>query len=326
MKITINPTSDKITDIFRGLGKAIEFSGGENKKDMQVQLAKEFGKGSFWYREIINGMGLVIVRGLQFKTAVEITYYSNENIPIHIINFIKRPGGKFTLISDTETHTITQGAYINCSHYKEIDTFLPGKPTDYVSIFIFEEYIDRYLSPYIQDLSEHHDGKNSGHFYHIKSLSPEILLALNALENIQLEGDFKTLFLESKTLELITLFFNQLNKHNNTKRALSQREKTHILQAKNILDNHLENPPTIAQLSRETGLNEYKLRNAFKELFGTTIYAYVQKQRMILAKKLIEKDELSVSEAGYQVGYSNLSHFAKAFKKEFGISPSQLKK
>ncbi len=326
MKITINPISDKLTDIFQEFGKIIDFSVEKDREDKLIQLSEKYGSGSIWYREVINGMGLVIVKNLKFNTNIEITYNANEDLPVYIITFIKNLGGHFTVVYENKSHTITQGAYIICSHFKEIDTFLPDKPTDYISIIIFSEYIEKYLKSYIASLSAHENNKNSGYFYQIKTLTPEMILAMNSLENIQLTSDLKRLYLESKTLELIALFFEQLNKHNNNKLSLSQREHNQILEAKNILDSNIEQPPTIAVLSQKVGLNEYKLRNAFKELFNNTIYGYVQKQRMIIAKKLIEKDELSVSEAGYKIGYSNLSHFARAVKKEFGISPSELKK
>ncbi len=326
MKITINPISDKLTDIFQEFGKIIDFSVEKDREDKLIQLSGKYGRGSIWYREVINGMGLVIVKNLKFNTNIEITYNANEDLPVYIITFIKNLGGHFTVVYENKSSTITQGAYIICSHFKEIDTFLPDKPTDYISIIIFSEYIEKYLKSYIASLSAHENNKNSGYFYQIKTLTPEMILAMNSLENIQLTSDLKRLYLESKTLELIALFFEQLKKHNNNKLSLSQREHNQILEAKNILDSNIEQPPTIAVLSRKVGLNEYKLRNAFRELFNNTIFGYVQKQRMIIAKKLIEKDELSVSEAGYKIGYSNLSHFARAFKKEFGISPSELKK
>ncbi len=326
MKITINPVTDKLTDIFREFGKMIDFSVDEDGEDKLIQLSEKYGSGSIWYREVINGIGLVIAKELEFNTNVEITYRANENIPAYIITFIKNLGGSFTVVFENESHTITQGGYIICSHFMEIDSFLPNKPTDCVSIVILSEFIEKYLKSYIKPLSEHSNNKNSAHFYQIKTLSPEMILAMNSLENIQFTGGLKRLYLESKALELIALFFEQLRKHNNKKSLLSQRERNQILEAKNILDNSLEHPPSIAVLSHKVGLNEYKLRYAFKELFNNTIFGYVQKQRMVNAKKLIEKDELSVSEAGYRIGYSNLSHFARAFKKEFGILPSVFKK
>jgi AraC-like DNA-binding protein len=45
---------------------------------------------------------------------------------------------------------------------------------------------------------------------------------------------------------------------------------------------------------------------------------------MIKAKSLLMLREYSIKEVGIMVGYSNLSHFANSFKKEFGFLPSEL--
>jgi AraC-like DNA-binding protein len=42
------------------------------------------------------------------------------------------------------------------------------------------------------------------------------------------------------------------------------------------------------------------------------------------AKKWIETGETNIKEAAYRIGFANLSNFSKAFKKEFGVLPSQL--
>jgi AraC family transcriptional regulator, transcriptional activator of the genes for pyochelin and ferripyochelin receptors len=86
----------------------------------------------------------------------------------------------------------------------------------------------------------------------------------------------------------------------------------------------MDNPPSVYELARMVGVNETKLRLGFKQVFKTTIYDYLRKIRMQEAKILILDKELTVSEAGLTVGYSNLSHFARAFKQEFGMNPSEL--
>lgn len=46
-----------------------------------------------------------------------------------------------------------------------------------------------------------------------------------------------------------------------------------------------------------------------------------EQKKMNLARQLLDTKIYSVSDVGYQLGYSNLSHFTEAFKKEFGINP-----
>jgi len=84
------------------------------------------------------------------------------------------------------------------------------------------------------------------------------------------------------------------------------------------------NPPTIIELSKISAMSPTKLKTDFKSLYGMPIYEYYQKNRMLRAKSLILLAKYSIKEVGVLVGYSNLSHFANTFRKEFGVLPSGL--
>lgn len=88
------------------------------------------------------------------------------------------------------------------------------------------------------------------------------------------------------------------------------------------LVSRMEHPMTIEQLAKHVQLSEWKLKHGFNELFGTTLYAYLRDYRLEQALTMMERELLSVSEAAYAVGYSNLSHFAEAFRKKYGMNPS----
>jgi len=82
----------------------------------------------------------------------------------------------------------------------------------------------------------------------------------------------------------------------------------------------------LLELARLAGLNDYKLKLGFKELFGTTVFGYVRALRMDEARKILEQGEGNVSEAALMVGYHNISHFAALFRKTYGYNPSELGK
>nr|WP_255551783.1 helix-turn-helix transcriptional regulator [Aridibaculum aurantiacum] len=67
-----------------------------------------------------------------------------------------------------------------------------------------------------------------------------------------------------------------------------------------------------------------KLKNSFKEIYGMPVYQYYQKHRMNKAKAMLLSRKYSVKEVGMELGYSNLSNFAKAFKKSFDQLPSDI--
>lgn len=83
-------------------------------------------------------------------------------------------------------------------------------------------------------------------------------------------------------------------------------------------------PPSISYLSRVAAMSTTSLKNKFKKLYGNTVYEYFQKSRMQRAKVLLLTHKYSIKEIGSQLGYTNLSNFTIAFKKEFNRLPSQL--
>jgi len=96
-----------------------------------------------------------------------------------------------------------------------------------------------------------------------------------------------------------------------------------LQKARSILEDEFSNPPSLFGLARRVGLNDFKLKRGFKEIFGTTVFGYVRKLRMDKARAFLESGDLNVTEAALEAGYSSLGHFAAAFKKCFGILPNQ---
>ena len=107
--------------------------------------------------------------------------------------------------------------------------------------------------------------------------------------------------------------------------ALSnEADRDKVLKARDILLEHIGEPITIKQLSRKVAMNECYLKKGFKEMFGTTIFDFYQNQRMEHAKYLLYEKGLSVTEVSDILGYSSISHFSTAFKKQTGLKPCEL--
>jgi AraC-like DNA-binding protein len=81
---------------------------------------------------------------------------------------------------------------------------------------------------------------------------------------------------------------------------------------------------SLQELARQVGINEFKLKNGFKELFQTTVFGYLSDVKLQNAKQqLLEGVPIkSVAEA---LGYSSVQHFGNAFRKKFGVSPGKVR-
>ena len=154
-------------------------------------------------------------------------------------------------------------------------------------------------------------------------MTPEMQTIVDSLFNIQYEGKTKMMFFRSQITALLSHFFGQLASLKTEKINTHEREK--LNQAKKILLKNIDNPPSLSEISKEIGLNTFKLKKDFKAFFGVPVFKYLQNERLTLAHKLIRNQETTVQEAAWHVGYDSLSSFSNAFEKKFGYRPSQIK-
>ncbi|MDH5074789.1 Bifunctional transcriptional activator/DNA repair enzyme AdaA [Clostridium perfringens] len=91
--------------------------------------------------------------------------------------------------------------------------------------------------------------------------------------------------------------------------------------AKKYIDGNYADKFSLQVISNNLYINAYYLHRAFKDIMGFTLLQYQHKVRINQSISLLTKTELSVSSIAYDVGYSNLSHFSRIFKKSMGISP-----
>lgn len=150
---------------------------------------------------------------------------------------------------------------------------------------------------------------------------------LNDLIKLSYPKDkLQEIYLESKLLELIYTTFNLPNINNSDKIYLSAQDIEALNKVKIILIENIINPPSIKDLAHKSAMNDYKLKKGFKQLFGNTVYGFLQEYRLNKAKKLLEKGDINIGEVASLVGYKRLSHFSMVFKKYFGINPREIKK
>ena len=108
-------------------------------------------------------------------------------------------------------------------------------------------------------------------------------------------------------------------------KKLKEEDMDGLKEVESILsEKELEKFPSINNLSRIAFMSSSKLKKRFKEVYGMKLYEFYNHNRLSKARKWIETGETNIKEAAYRIGFSNLSNFSKAFKKEFGFLPSQL--
>lgn len=140
------------------------------------------------------------------------------------------------------------------------------------------------------------------------------------------KGVLNEIYIQSKALEIIFLELLGLKeKPKNTEAKFSEFDINALYKAKQILENQ-SHFPSIYKLSRMVSLNEFKLKFGFRKYFAKTPYQISLNARLENAKKLLQKDSLSIAEISQKTGFKHQQSFSVAFSKHFGILPKDMRK
>lgn len=161
-------------------------------------------------------------------------------------------------------------------------------------------------------------------FLYYETLSIDELKVLRQLRYTSPESELSTLYYLIKVQELVYLVFEKLLRRTNSNYHLVNRTDMGILaQVRTRLLTDLSQPPQLKIVAKEVGMSETKLKNLFRQVFGDSIYAYYQKARLEEAAFLLKQGNHSIAEVGSTLGFVNLSHFSRLFKKQYGINPKK---
>lgn len=155
-------------------------------------------------------------------------------------------------------------------------------------------------------------------------LTPAARLALESIRRCPFVGPLREMALTARGNDLLLEFLTTLAIADPARPAALLRSVAgQIEHAGAYLVQHLEQPPSVAELAREVGLSETTLKRGFHQVYGTTVFGYLRMRRMEHAKALLESGEATVLEASTLVGYSNPSNFAAAFRQQYGLNPKE---
>ncbi|MBK8882547.1 MAG: helix-turn-helix transcriptional regulator [Bacteroidales bacterium] len=146
--------------------------------------------------------------------------------------------------------------------------------------------------------------------------------------NCNYSNEIKKMFLLSKSIELLVLTAESYSYSENKKEIFikNKSDKEKIIAVRDLINERLNCPPNLSEIAKIIGLNEYKLKLGFKEVFNNTVFEYLTEQRLNIAMQYLKDTQKTSSEIAYSLGYATPQHFNNAFKKKFGFTPNSVRK
>lgn len=156
-------------------------------------------------------------------------------------------------------------------------------------------------------------------------ISPQTDLVVGELLEKRFPTSLSKLYVNAKVRELMSYCYDipPEQRYENCPFLKDQENVERIKTARKILIGNMADPPSLSELSRQIGMNEYNLKVGFKNVYGLPAYKYLQQYRLEHARRMLQSGIYQVSEISDEVGYTTASHFIEAFRKRYGITPKQ---
>lgn len=147
----------------------------------------------------------------------------------------------------------------------------------------------------------------------------------NALAMKKMEEKFQREITKLKALKLVN---TELRIDQKAKQPviedLTRQDELFITKAMSIVESNMSNEDFSAEmLAQKLGISRVSLYNKIKEATGKSALDFIHKIRFSEACRLLEENELTISEIGYRIGIKNPSYFSASFKKVVGCTPRE---
>ena len=198
------------------------------------------------------------------------------------------------------------------------------------SVYILPEKMMELFAGYLEEMAPFAEKLAKGESFVLHSpalgLTNELKFLFDSFWARTLPVNVGRLYFESRVMDLLANQCHLLLEAPVAQPAIGKADLEKIYHARDILLRSLYSPPSLAELSRQIYLNEFKLKKYFRQVFGQSVFAFVQEVRLKRAKQLIFEGEKKISAIAYELGYAHPQHFQRAFKQRFGVTPGSLLK
>ncbi|MBB5638722.1 AraC-like DNA-binding protein [Pedobacter cryoconitis] len=209
--------------------------------------------------------------------------------------------------------------------------YKPNEPYQFFEIHFRIAYFLELVKDTGNVLSAFCENIQKNHFSDLSDCNLKMTFAMQQcireIMSCNFSGGLKMIFLQAKCMELLSLQAQSFEQHakKSVKSVLKTAYETDCIHhAREYLNKNMHTPPSLSELAKIAGINEFKLKNGFKELFDTTVFGYLSDIKLIEAKEQLLSG-IPIKVISENLSYSSVQHFSTAFSKKFGISPGKVK-
>lgn len=319
---------DVVKDIAERLGVAYE----EENNEICLDIPEDAGTGTIRAISFSHGVGLM---DLDVRLKKEVTFELNQSLvqPLEIIynresSFTHRFNGK----EDANEIRHLESAMLSSNGKHGNMVILPAKePVCFFNLEINRKRFEEKIGDFLPDMDSELEGlfrdvNGVNLFFYKANYSLDIAKCIEEIKECEHSGFPKSVFIEGKCYEILAHHLRQYiddSSDPDKRKILRQATVKKLEKAAEVITSELDQVDNIIALAKRVGLNQNTLQNGFQHLYGMSVNNYIRNERMEMAKNLMEKTDLNVTEITYRIGINSRSYFSKLFKERYAMTPTQ---
>ncbi|MFD2265101.1 helix-turn-helix transcriptional regulator [Lacibacterium aquatile] len=157
--------------------------------------------------------------------------------------------------------------------------------------------------------------------------SPRLLSLVEQILNPPNSATFMTnLYLESRAVEVVAETLAAMAGEDMSQAGgLSTRDRERVRGVRDYLEANLGEALSLEEIARVAGMSISVMQRLFRSAYGTSVFDYVRRRSIERARDALLQDRVTVTEAAFIAGYNSPANFATAFKRQFGVSPKDVR-
>jgi AraC-like DNA-binding protein len=301
-------------------------------RENAVAIPARYGQGFVWAKNLPGGIS-VMVSDVASETNIVMERLLGRN-PFYVLQFNEVIEGQVEtafLQEKSQAASYIRNSFVVLVNGESEASYIipPGARVRSVLLIFERKHLLQYLHPDVVDLFLSYYFTLMVQTGAVEPIDADYRTLLDTLLHPVIEHPLPVNYVDIRCMLLLERFILQVMSKAEDRQQfaskLSGDEVSRLMRVEaRLVKDYTKPPPTIESLSKAAAMSATKLKRDFKLLYGLPIYEYYQRHRMKKARVLLTEMSYSIKEVGVMVGYTNLSHFAVSFKKEFGVLPSEL--
>lgn len=147
---------------------------------------------------------------------------------------------------------------------------------------------------------------------------------INDVLHNRFNGPLREDFLKIKSVGILIRCLEHSQRHFHTGLHKTDIEKIRWVHTRIV--NDIRSSGTVRLLAGEAGIDERKLEQGFKILYGATVHHFLLNERMKKAVALLRDTLIPIGQVAVSVGYNKVRVFSDTFRRKYGYTPAMLRK